>query len=345
MTDLNTNSNAGLTDLTCIGELLIDFVDSNGDESYNANPGGAPANVAVSAQIHGLKTAFIGAVGEDHFGEMLINTLASKNVKTGGIQIVSEAFTTLAFVSLDDKANRSFSFARKPGADTLLKLDDFQIPLLKDTKILHFGSLSLSHEPARSATKQAVNIVKQAKGVISFDPNLRLGLWDSREHMLEQIQWGLNNCDLLKISEEDLSHIDSRPQNDIINELLNTTSIKLILLSTGSSGSTGFYRSKDQNRVITVHVPSDSSIIPVDTTGAGDIYTGSFLSKMLPVLSSELDSSSSFLSAFTNWCSNPKDLYGMLEFANQVAGLSTTAYGGIPSIPTPQSWAEHYRDS
>ncbi len=332
-------------DLICIGELLIDFVGveqvdrSSTSEVYEANPGGAPANVAAAVSRYGFNTAFIGAVGEDHFGSVLTNTLQDQGIDTSGIVQTKDAFTTLAFVSLDEEANRSFSFSRKPGADTCLELNEHHREQLKNTKLLHFGSLSLTHDPARTATREAVEIVKAAGGLVSYDPNLRLALWSSREHMLEQIYWGFKHADILKISDEDIQEIDSRPVKEFVDALLRDTPIRLVLLSTGPEGSEAYWHDHT-GTLQSVSASTDPSIRAIDTTGAGDIFTGAFHSNLLSQLYA-IDKVN-ICEAFKTWSLSCNSIEAMLLFSNQIAGLSTTVRGGIPSIPSLDQWTDKY---
>lgn len=341
-------------DLVSIGELLIDFVGTNNEftssideqaETYQANPGGAPANVACTAQKLGLQTAFIGAVGHDHFGRLLIHELDKHQVNTSGISTVEDAFTTLAFVSLDEEANRSFSFARKPGADTLLYLDQTQKSIITKTKILHFGTLSLTDEPSRSSTVSAVEQAKQQGSIVSFDPNVRLDLWSSSQALSEQIEWGIYHCDILKASEEDLAFFEDKEPEDIVISLLTQEKITLALLSQGPAGSKAYWRASNGEIQIS-YAPVDNSIIPIDTTGAGDIFTGSFLSslmqKMVEECSERVDQT--LIELLRIWLGTKDDLSELLNFANQVAGLSTRKYGGISSIPSLSEWAAVYKD-
>lgn len=346
------NARIGKTyDLVGLGELLIDFttlknISGNaavaaGSEIYEANPGGAPANVVCTAQAFGCSTAFIGTVGMDHFGDVMIQTLQDHAVDITGITRVNEAFTTLAFVSIAADANRSFSFARKPGADTCLRLNEEHQKLLANASCLHFGTLSMSAEPARNSTKAAVEQVRSQGGIISFDPNLRRNLWDNEQTLHDQIEWGFQNSNIVKLSEEDLGFYDPRETSSAAEALFEHQNIKLVLLTLGKAGCRVYHRDVTQ-AIMHVDVPTDLSKIAVDTTGAGDIFTGAFFSQLIPLLRNEIGMVS--LSQLMLWMKDAKDedLYQITMFANQIASLSTTVRGGIPSIPNYETWEKEY---
>ena len=184
-----------MIDVVALGELLIDFTcigsDADGYPTMAAHPGGAPANYLAALARFGAHTALLGKVGEDTFGRLLIGTLRKAGVETRGIAADAATFTTLAFVTLDSTGNREFSFARKPGADTCLSFEELDLSLLDEAKVLHFGTLSLTNEPARSATRKAVEYAKAKGKLISYDPNLRKPLWSSLEEARTQLLWGL----------------------------------------------------------------------------------------------------------------------------------------------------------
>lgn len=206
-----------MLDVIAIGEVLIDFTPAGrsaaGNEQFECNPGGAPANVAAALSRLGAKSALVSKVGADSFGSLLHNTLLSSGVDVAGVSVTDEASTTLAFVHLDEQGDRSFSFFRKPGADTFLHSKDVPLERFDSCKVLHFGSLSMTHEPARTATRTAVLKAKEAGVLLSFDPNIRFALWESKEEARQHILWGLNYADILKVSEEELSFITGT--NDI----------------------------------------------------------------------------------------------------------------------------------
>ena len=200
-----------MKDVVALGELLIDFAPVSTDEAgyptLKAQPGGAPGNFLAALQKYGCTTALIGKVGDDVFGHLLKGTLDAIGIDTTGLVVDPAVFTTLAFVTLDATGNRSFSFARKPGADTCLTGDEVDKALLDDCKVFHFGTLSLTSEPARSATQAAVAYAREQGKLISFDPNLRKPLWPSDEAAKEQIEWGLHQADIVKISDEEIEFL------------------------------------------------------------------------------------------------------------------------------------------
>ena len=333
----------GALDLLGLGELLIDFAplapSGDGAERYEAHTGGAPANVVAAATRFGLDVAYVAAVGEDHFGRALRRALADYGIDVSGLRSVGEAFTTLAFVSLDAEANRSFSFARQPGADTFLSLDAEHLQLLARTRCLHIGTLSMSAEPARTATRRAVEAVRARGGLVGFDPNVRLGLWPRREALVEAIDWGRRHADLMKLSEEDLAAYEQRPAEEAIAAWLEDTALQLVLLTRGPEGSRAYWRT--DTGMAMAEAPGDDAIKPRDTTGAGDIFTGALYSRLLPRLGSYAGSEAERLAAWLAE-SDEAEIVGLLRFANEVAGLSTLAPGGMSSVPSPRAWAERY---
>lgn len=330
--------------VTAIGELLVDFVSlpTAASESaaetarhYQAHPGGAPANVVSTVRRFGRPAAFIGSVGDDQFGRLLIHSLETHGVDTSGMAVTDRAFTTLAFVTHDPDGDRHFDFARKPGADTLLQLNDTSRDILARTDILHFGTLSLSHDPSRQATREAVRLVREAGGIISFDPNVRAPLWRDPADLRAAWEAALPDVHILKISEDDLALLTPGSADDAIRRLLHDTSIRLVLLTLGAKGCR-IYR-RDGRAVITRDVPGVAGVRAVDTTGAGDIFTGAFLSS-LPEAVHDAASLTTWLGA------DPDDaLIAAARIANRVAADSTTRRGGISSIPdaeTIQAWRE-----
>ena len=194
-------------DVAALGELLIDFTclstDADGYPTMAAHPGGAPANYLAALTKFGAKTAMIGKVGSDAFGRLLIKTLKGTGIDTRGMLVSDDVFTTLAFVTLDDSGDREFSFARKPGADTQLRFDEIDLGVIDTSKVLHFGTLSMTNEPARDATYKAVEYAAGHGKLISFDPNLRKPLWDDLDEAKRQMLWGLRHADVVKISDEE----------------------------------------------------------------------------------------------------------------------------------------------
>ncbi len=306
-----------MNDVTAIGELLIDFstvgLNENGYPRMQANAGGAPCNYLAALAKYGARTAFIGKVGSDAFGRMLRGTLEEAGVDTRGLVRTEESFTTLAFVTLDANGERSFSFARKPGADTQLRYEEIDLRLVDESTVLHFGSLSLTDEPARSATKRLVAYARDRGKLISYDPNYREPLWPDEASAREEILWGLRQADVVKISEEELAFLFQCQAEEGAALLIDEYGASLVMVTMGSRGCL------IQNRRAACHVPAPA-VKPVDTTGAGDIFGGSAMKKLL-----EIGEAPSAL-----------DVHALAEvalFASCAASLSTEHPGGIPSIP------------
>ena len=303
-------------DVIALGELLIDFasksVDAAGYPTMAANPGGAPGNFLAALNAYGAKTAFLGKVGDDTFGHLLLNTVGQAGIETKGIVVDPEVFTTLAFVTFDDKGDRSFSFARKPGADTQLRWEEVDTSLIDQTKVFHFGTLSLTDEPVRTTTQKAVAYAKAQGKLITYDPNLRKPLWRSEEEAKEQILWGLYQADVVKISDEEVEFLWGCSPEEGADKLLQEYGVGLAMVTLGPKGC----YLKTANAVCEAPGPKVS---PIDTTGAGDIFGGSAVSRLL-----ELDKPIAELTA--------EDLAYIGRFATTAASLSTEFIGGIPSI-------------
>lgn len=306
-----------MIDVVAIGELLIDFTcaatDADGYPTMVAHPGGAPANFLAALTKYGAKTALLGKVGNDAFGKLLIGTLNNAGIDSSGITIDPDTFTTLAFVTLDKTGNRAFSFARKPGADTQLHFEELDLTLIDQAKAFHFGTLSLTDEPARTTTYDAVAYAKSKGKLITYDPNLRKPLWHSMEEAKEQILWGLKQADVVKISDEEVEFLWKCTPEEGAEKLLTQFGVSLAMVTLGPNGA--YLRNKRGECY--VHCPKVS---PVDTTGAGDIFGGSAVSRILA-----LDIAPSELSV--------EELENIGSFASTAASLSTEEAGGIPSIP------------
>lgn len=306
-----------MLDVTALGELLVDFapVESGGDADpvLAARPGGAPGNYLAALSKYGARTALLAKVGEDAFGARLIDTLAAAGVETRGILRDPDAFTTLAFVTLRE-GERTFSFARKPGADTRLRFEELDLGLIDQARCFHFGSLSLTDEPAGSATRQAVDYAKSKGKCITFDPNYRPPLWPSPARARAEITWGLEQADVVKISDEELSFLwDCGPEAGA-RRLLEEFGASLVMVTLGPKGC---YLKSGQGACL---VPAPR-VHPVDTTGAGDIFFGAAMSRLLP-----LDTPFQALDS--------DQLEAAARFAVTAASLSTQRPGGIPSIPS-----------
>jgi len=305
-------------DVVAIGELLIDFTfksaDGEGYPTMEAHPGGAPANFLAALNRYGYQTAMLGKVGNDAFGRLLIATLQKAGIETRGMVVSDDVFTTLAFVTLDEAGDREFSFARKPGADTQIVFEEIDLSLIDAARALHFGTLSLTDEPARTATYKAVEYAKGKGKLITYDPNLRKPLWHSMEAAKEQMLWGLRHADVVKISDEEVEFLFGLNPEAGAEHILSHYGVKLVFVTCGAAGC--YFR----NPVAAGHVPALSGITVVDTTGAGDIFGGSAVSQLLKQEKAPEDL-------------NEDQLRQIVHFACTAAGLSTTKPGGISSVP------------
>lgn len=266
-------------DVTALGELLIDFTCCSTNEAgyptLAANPGGAPGNFLAALTKYGCSTAMIGKVGADAFGQLLIGTLRQCGIETRGVAADPAVFTTMAFVTLDKTGNREFSFARKPGADTCLTPEEVDRRLIDQARVFHFGTLSLTGEPVRTATRQAVACAKAGGKLISFDPNLRKPLWPSEAAAKEQMEWGLHQADVVKISDEEIEFLWGLSPQAGAQKLLEEYGVSLVYATLGPRGC------HFANRNGCGEVASPAGIRVVDTTGAGDIFGGSAMSRLL----------------------------------------------------------------
>ena len=310
-----------MLDVVALGELLIDFAakskDPDGYPTMAANPGGAPGNFLAALNVYGKKTAFLGKVGDDTFGQLLLRTLQRAGIETKGVIIDPDYFTTLAFVTFNDAGDRSFSFARKPGADTQLRWEEIDKGLMDEARVFHFGTLSLTDEPVRTATQKAVTYAKQTGKLISCDPNLRVPLWRSEEEAREQMLWSLQQADVVKISDNEVSFLWACSPEEGAEKLLREFDVKLAMVTLGAEGC--LLRTK--NACFRAPAPK---VHPVDTTGAGDIFGGSAMARFLDL---EKDPD-----ALTR-----DDLSYIGTYALMAASLSTERSGGIPSIPEKET--------
>ena len=310
-----------MLDVVALGELLIDFAakskDPDGYPTMAANPGGAPGNFLAALNVYGKKTAFLGKIGDDTFGQLLLRTLQRAGIETKGVIVDPDYFTTLAFVTFNDAGDRSFSFARKPGADTQLRWEEIDKGLMDEARVFHFGTLSLTDEPARTATRKAVAYAKETGKLISCDPNLRVPLWRSEEEAREQMLWSLQQADLVKISDNEVSFLWACSPEEGAEKLLREFDVKLAMVTLGAEGC--LLRTK--NACFRAPAPK---VHPVDTTGAGDIFGGSAMARFLDL---EKDPD-----ALTR-----DDLSYIGTYALMAASLSTERSGGIPSIPEKET--------
>ena len=305
-------------DVLALGELLIDFTSNGlseqGNGLFEANPGGAPCNVLAILNKLGKKTAFVGKVGNDGFGRMLKKTLEDLAINTEGLLLDDVYHTTLALVHTDENGDRDFSFYRDPGADVMLTADEVDPELLKRARIFHYGTLSMTHDGVRAATQKAIEIAKADGQLLSFDPNYREPLWKTADMAKEQISYGLSQCDILKISEEELELMTGTADIDEGVKILwgKHPNIKLFNVTAGGAGSYSFY--KDMK----AFQPGFKLGGTIQTTGAGDTFGGAVLDY---VLEHDID-------ALTE-----DNLNEMLRFANAAAYLVTTRKGALRSMP------------
>ena len=304
-------------DVVALGELLIDFtengISSQGNPVYEANPGGAPCNVLAMLNKAGRKTAFIGKVGRDIFGNRLKEVLDEVGIDTSNLILDKEVRTTLAFVETLPGGDRDFSFYRNPGADMMLREEEMREELIKETKIFHFGTLSMTHEEVRRATKKAVAMAKESGALISFDPNLRPPLWKSLEDAKEQAEYGFSQCDILKISDNEIQWYTGEEDFDAgIRKLREQYNIPLIMLSMGRDGSRAYYEE------LRVEVQPFLQEGTIETTGAGDTFGACCLHHVLKYGLDDLDQ---------------EKLTEMLTFANAAASIITTRKGALRVMP------------
>ena len=306
-----------MTDILAVGEILIDLTQSGVDERgiprFDANPGGAPANLAVAASRLGAKTGFIGKVGRDSFGDFLKTTLLENGVNVSGLVTDPVQHTTLAVVSVDKTGERSFSFYRDPSADVNLRAEEIDDEQLKSTRFLHFGSVSLTADPARSATLHAVRRAKELGAYISCDPNYRASLWSDQDTAVRQMLAPLPLVDVLKVSDEELPLLAGTDDPEAGSAKLAGCGIRLVLVTLGAKGA--FYRFDGR----TGAVPGVKCTV-ADTNGAGDTFFGAALSRLARLPS---------LDALTE-----EELRRIVAFSNLAASLTTSRHGAIPAMPT-----------
>ena len=307
-----------MKDLVTIGEILIDLTYSgrqNGVPVYVANPGGAPANVAVAAARLGADSAFIGKVGNDYYGGFLRETLTENKVDVSGMLTDASAPTTLAVVSLTDAGERSFSFYRRNCADTLLSPEEISDELLGNTRFLHFGSVSLTDDPARSATLFAAKRAKELGATVTYDPNYRANLWNSEKEAVERMKSVLGFVDILKISDEELPLLTGTDDPEAgTRQLFDKYGISLILLTLGADGA--YYRRGGETGKA-----EGFKVKVADTNGAGDTFFGAFLSRMAALGVYKPDDLTS------------EQLFDSVRTANLAASLTTSRHGAIPAMP------------
>ena len=304
-------------DVTALGELLIDFTEnglsSQGNPLLEANPGGAPCNVLAMLSKLGRKTSFIGKVGDDQFGHMLKDSIESAGIDSAGLVLDGKAHTTLAFVHKLPDGDRTFSFYRDPGADILLRKDEVSREQIAASRIFHFGSLSFTHPGVREASESAMTCPREAGVLVSFDPNLREPLWDSLEKAKEAICWGLSQCDVLKISDNEVTFMTGETDYPKGAKLLQEQyQIPLVFVTFGKVGSMALWNGKQ------IQARPFLQEGTIETTGAGDTFTGSVLNGLLEYGLDGLDE---------------ERLEQMMTFANAAASLITTRRGALRVMP------------
>ena len=305
-------------DVVALGELLIDFtengISSQGNPLFEANPVGAPCNVLAMLTKLGHKTAFIGKVGNDFFGKQLEDAIKEIGINVTGLRKDDKVHTTLALVHTYPDGDRDFSFYRDPGADMMLTEEEIPEELILETRIFHFGTLSMTHEKVRRATKKAVAIAKQAGAIISFDPNIREPLWNSMDEAREQVLYGLGQCHILKISDNEVEFLFGTTDYDEGARMIREKyQIPLVLITLGKDGSRAYYKD------LRVEVPGFVQEHTIETTGAGDTFCANSLNYILEHGMEEL---------------TEENLKELLTFANAAASLITTRKGALRVMPT-----------
>ncbi len=307
-------------DVIALGELLIDLTQNGrsgqGNPLFEANPGGAPCNVLAMLSRQGKRTAFIGKVGRDSFGRQLREALLEAGIDASYLLEEKDVPTTLAFVHRLPDGDRDFSFYRSPGADVMLRPEEIDGAAIRSARMFHYGSLSLTDEPVKSATKKAVSIAGEAGVLRSFDPNLRPPLWRSQEEAREQIAWGLAHCEILKISDNEIRWFTGKESYDegMAALLREYPGIRLLCLSMGPDGSRAVLDGR------TAEAPAFLVEDPADTTGAGDTFCGGVLTYVLQYGLEKLGG----------------HLGEMLSFANAAASLVTMHKGALRVMPRPE---------
>ena len=308
-----------MIDITAVGEILIDLTQSGTNELgipvFAANPGGAPANLAVAASRLGASSAFIGKVGADSYGTFLRNTLIENNVDVSGMVVDQVNRTTLAVVAVDKTGERTFSFYRDPRADVNLRAEEISEEQLKNTRFLHFGSVSLTTDPARTATLYAAETAKKHGAIISYDPNYRASLWSDEATAIQRMLEPLPMVDVLKVSDEELPLLTGTEDLAEGSAMLAAKGIRLVLVTLGANGA--YYRFGAH----TGHIPGVKVKVG-DTNGAGDTFFGATLAQL-----AKLEN----LDALT-----PETLETILTVSNRAAAITTSRHGAIPAMPTAE---------
>ncbi len=304
-------------DITALGELLIDFIpggfDDRGDPAYIRKAGGAPLNVLATASKYGARTAMIGKVGNDQFGRYLRQVMAENGIRQTGLVTDLHRNTTLAFVTLTPDGEREFSFYRLNGADAHLEKEEIDLSLIRNARIFHFGSLSLTTQLGRDTTAFALQEAKKAGCIISYDPNYRAPLWEGENWAAAMMRRHLSEVDIIKVSKEEARMLTDGTTPEECVAALATFGIRVVLLTDGAGGVTAAC----DGQITHIAAPA---VQAVDTTGAGDIFLGTFLSE--------------FTADGADWKAlTPAKVFDYAKTATQVATQSTLQKGAIASIP------------
>lgn len=313
--------------ITAFGEILIDFTQQGKNDSgqtlFAQNAGGAPANVLVAAGHQGSRVAFLGKAGEDMHGHFLRSVLEAEGVDVSGFRLDDSCFTTLAFVALSQSGERSFSFARKPGADTRMEVVDLELDVIRNSRIFHVGSLSLTHQPSRDTTYFALEYARKKGVIVSYDPNYRATLWEDETIARAEMRKPISMVDVMKVSDEELSLLTDQTTPECAAQSLLNQGVKIVVVTLGGEGA---YVANAQGGCF---VPGFISHV-VDTTGAGDAFWGGFLHKISGVHCPLENISLEELRDYT-------------RFANALASLCVEHSGAIPAMPSVQAVAERLK--
>lgn len=317
------NATADKVDVVCLGELLVDMFPAEQGKrlaevsAFRPKPGGAPANVAVSLSRLGMKSAFVGKVGDDAFGHHLAQVMIQEGVETRGVRFDDDARTTLAFIASPDPHTAEFLFYRNPGADTRLRIDELDTELLANTKAFHFGSLSLAEDPIRGAVTEAIEVVAGEKGMISFDVNYRPTLWSRPETAYEQVMAVIPRVNLLKVNEVELELLTGEKDPEIGSEKLLELGPELCVITAGASGS--YFRVANGFDYVAAF-----PVKTIDATGCGDAFVAGLLSRLI---------------SSGNWRDqvSGETMKNNLTYANAVGALTALKQGVIPALPTAEA--------